>query len=319
MVKHRLVKECEDKLDVLAIKDFALRCIDRYEITEFPVHFFGGESLLAVDECLSLIEELESIDGLTTRFSLYSNLAMELTKKHMALFDKVFAIGVSIDGLEDQHNLQRLPISKDMANPFEVTILNLKELVLAGFKDKIEVQACLRDEFNTEENRAEIYRLILQFGVTAERITIGTIAPTKLHPKPDEMYLTGIAQPKLSHQCCCKYRPNVLMTDYSGNVFSDYYTYTKLGTIHDDLEVIEREQEKLTKKTMPVFNDPKCQECPVVGYCWGGCSMQENMEEPLSKYCNQEGILKSVQELANANLLMPQKRDKKNESLASNT
>lgn len=305
MVKHQLVRSQEKEIDVPAIKDFALRCMARYGTTNFPIQFYGGESLLAVPKCVELMDSISSIEGLETRFSLYTNLAVELTEEHIDFLRKLYSIGVSIDGLEEQHNMQRIPLNGHI-NPFEVSMSNLRKLVLAGLKDKIEVQACLKDEFNTLENRLAVYEMIVRFGVAYDRINIGTISPTKLHPQPSDMYISGLRQPRLSQRCCCKYRQHIYLTDCSGNIFSDYYTYTPIGTIYDDLETLEKQQAKLTLNTMPVFNDPKCKECPVVGYCWGGCTVVENTGHNLSKYCDQHGLIAHVESLAKEGNLIPQ-------------
>jgi sulfatase maturation enzyme AslB (radical SAM superfamily) len=75
--------------------------------------------------------------------------------------------------------------------------------------------------------------------------------------------------------------------------------------VFDDLSVIERQQEKLTKETAPALCDPKCRSCPVVGYCWGGCSVIENTAQPLSKYCNQKDLIDRVQLFASSGTLIP--------------
>lgn len=295
MVRHRLIKDDTNILEVAPVIRLAQQSKQLFDVRRMSVNFFGGESMLAIDKCNEIVDAFNGIDLELMHFQLFTNLTMELTDKHLEFFRQVDSIGVSIDGLEQIHNAQRMPISP--MNPFEKTMQNLKILVKQGWKEKISIQACLSDQHNTLDNRVSFYRTILQFGIRPHRIMIGTIAPTKTNPTPGDHYKKGLHQVKLTDGFCCKYRLNNLVIDNTGNVFSDYYSYTKIGTVNDDLLMLLGEKEKITLETAPALNDPKCQKCPALGFCWGGCSVTEN-DAPLSTYCNQDGIIAVIEEAA---------------------
>lgn len=284
IVRDQLVEDQTERLDVPAITKYVSRCVDRYKLENLIVRFCGGECLLVVADCTELIDSLSKV--VNTSFSLFTNLAVSLTREHIEFLSKALMIGVSIDGTETQHNAQRLPLIDNGDNLYQLTMSNLKQLVLAGLKDKIEVQACLRDEFNTRDNHKEFFRTIVPYGISPHLIRIGTIGPSRVTPQPGKIFVDGLQGPHIIPTACCKYRQHTLVTDPSGGIFSDYYSYTRLGSIYDDPAVIEAQQEKLIKETAPALVDPKCKACPVVGYCWGGCSVIENTGNRLSKYCD---------------------------------
>ena len=307
MVKHLLVEE-NQKIDIAGTKAFISKCKDRYNLTSLMITFYGGESLLAIQDCADIISEISTL--VMVRFSLFSNLSMELTDQHMEFLAQADTIGVSIDGLEQEHNKQRLWLHES-GNAFQAVIQNLKKLVLAGLKDKIQLQACLRDEFSTPEMQKEFYKFALRYGILPEKVTVGVIGPSKTDPEPGEKFLKGLNAPTFISGPCCKYRQNNLSIDNTGNIYSDYYSYVKLGTIYDDPALIEEQQEKLILETAPALNDPKCKICPIVGYCWGGCSMVENTGNKLSKYCDEKRkvVHENMLERAKSNTLIQEPQD----------
>ncbi len=295
IVKHRLIAGDTNVLQVDPIIRLAKQSKQLFGVKYMSVNLFGGESLLSIEKCNEIIDAFRGLDNESLDFRLFTNLTMELTDKHLEFLKKIDNIGVSIDGLEEIHNAQRIPIHP--MNPFQKTIQNLKILIKQGWKNKITVQACLDDQSNTLSNRVAFYQTILQFGIDPQRILIGTAAPTKTNPISGEYYKQGLNQIKPTDGFCCKYKLDNLVIDNTGNIFSDYYSYTKIGTIHDDLLMLLGEKEKLTLETAPAFNDPKCAECSALGYCWGGCTITEN-DGPLSKYCNQDGLKAVIAEAA---------------------
>lgn len=309
MVKDRLVEKQTEKIDIPALVAFISRCKERYNLENVDVKFFGGEPLLVVQDCIDIAEALSEV--CETTYSLYTNLALELTDKHLEFLSKADRVGVSIDGPEKEHNSQRLPLVGDW-NPFQLTMTNLQKLVIAGMRDIIEVQACFRDEYNTPPIQKAFIKLAIQHGVQPGMIQFGTIAPSKCNPTPGPIFLEGLKEPAFNNMSCCKYRHTMINTDVSGNVFTDYYSYTIVGNIYEDPAVIEERREKLIRESAPALADPKCQQCPVVGFCWGGCSVVENTGYPLSKYCNpkREMLQTIIKETAAAGTLL---RTKKND------
>jgi radical SAM protein with 4Fe4S-binding SPASM domain len=49
-----------------------------------------------------------------------------------------------------------------------------------------------------------------------------------------------------------------------------------------------------------VLTDPKCQQCPVVGFCWAGCSKLEKSGRNWSEFCSQETLIDYVKQKGDA-------------------
>lgn len=297
VVSHKLVANEDHELNIDKIADFIQRYATHHSMTDAYIHLIGGEGFLVVDRCLRLIDALSSIN-LKVSFQAVTNLAFELTDKHFELFSKLSNLAVSVDGLEEYYNKQRLAISGD--HTYQLVLTNLKKLIFAGLKDKLTIQACIdTDRFTTDDMR-EYYRTMLQFGTP---VLVSHILPSRKQPTPKEAFLQSIRSPRLVTQRCCKYRIGSLVIDYDENILSDYYSERKLGTLDDDIVVINNQQ-KLVNESAVVFTDPKCKSCPVVGYCWGGCSLIENTNRPLSEFCDQQALIEFVQQEAVAGNLI---------------
>jgi len=50
---------------------------------------------------------------------------------------------------------------------------------------------------------------------------------------------------------------------------------------------------------MPALQDPACRRCPVIGYCWGGCTNSRLLTENRpSAFCDQLALVEKVKRLA---------------------
>jgi len=293
LISHELVAKEDHELDIPGIVDFIRRYTTEYKTPLLTIHFSGGENLLVVDRCLEIMRRLEDVATDIT-YHMVTNLTVELTDKHFELFRKLTNMAVSIDGLEDCHNNQRLPLDKSL-NAYQATIANLKKLVFAGLKDKLIIQACVDGDKFTVEDRRQYYETMIQFGV--QKVLISRILPTIKQPAVTASYTKALQRPKLTTQRCCKYRVGMMLIDYDGNVTSDYYSRSHLGTIYDSVDTINQRQMELNA-TACVFSDPKCRECPAVGYCWGGCTSSEVAYKKLSDICDQAALIEHIQKMA---------------------
>lgn len=297
VVGHKLVANEDHELNIDKIADFIQRYATNHSMTDAYIHLIGGEGMLVADRCLQLMNALSNID-LKVSFQTVTNLAFELTDKHFELFSKLSSLAISVDGLEEYYNKQRLALSGD--DMYQLVLANLKKLIFAGLKDKLTIQACIdTDRFTTDDMR-EYYRTMLQFGTP---VLVSHILPSRKQPTPKEAFLQSIRSPRLVTQRCCKYRIGSLVIDFDENILSDYYSERKLGTLDDDIETINKQQEFINESAV-VFTDPKCKSCPVVGYCWGGCSLIENTNRPLSEFCDQQALIEFVQQEAVAGNLI---------------
>jgi uncharacterized protein len=295
IVADRLKKRDNNVLDIVGLRDFASRFVAAYQTKKILLGFYGAEPLMDVAACQTVVDSIKSL-GLPVECSLTTNLAMDLTPQHISLLSEMIGIGISLDGVEQNHNAQRIPVAGNI-NTFRTTLHNMKVLVLAGLKDKLFIKTCLRQNFQTTEDYKDFMRTIMQFGIPQKAISLGMMVPTKNLPEPTEVYLEVLRTSKLSTSSCCRYRTHVILVDNTNSIFSDFYGYTKLGTIYDSIDFLREQQTNLTIQTSPILNDPKCQNCQVIGYCWGGCYMH-SVAKTFSVNCNQAGLIKHVTDAA---------------------
>jgi radical SAM protein with 4Fe4S-binding SPASM domain len=254
---------------------------------------------LDADVCLEVLNICKSV--LPVDASLVTNLAMDLSPVHLELLSGMNRIAISLDGLEEGHNAQRLPFVGG-GNMWRATLENLRVLVKAGLKDRISVKGCVRDKLGVEEER-EFVRLLLRYGISGRSIGLGTMAPTEGVPLPSEIFLEGLGNPKLGNAACCRYRSQVVLVDSTNGVFSDFYEHSRLGSIYDSVDFLREQHDKLVLDSFPALNDPKCMKCSVVGYCWGGCSILGKVRK-YSSYCNQAALVERVRDRAKAGSLI---------------
>lgn len=295
-VIDKLKRNDDARIDVLALADYLTRYRAFYDQPSVELFFLGGEPLLYPQ----LIEEIIATTNLQVgHFGITTNLSLVLTDERLACLKKLQNITVSLDGLETSHNKQRHSLYGS-DNLFMTTYENLKTLVKHRLRDRITVQAALSDEFLTDEQKADFFRALLRIGIRKDRISYGCLHPTKAHPTLSGAFrqIWQLARP--AKNFCCKYRHNNFVIDSDGTIYSDYYSWIKLGTIADPIKELQDTHKNLIIANMPVLNDPICkQQCPVLGYCWGGCSNADLViQQQPSKYCNQEALLKNVTELA---------------------
>jgi radical SAM protein with 4Fe4S-binding SPASM domain len=300
---------------------FVERCLTRFTPEYLVMTFLGGEPLLRTPICLEVarrVKELCESRGVKPLPNLTTNLTLDLTEEQLEFFDLCTEIGVSVDGEKEAHNWQRIPLAGvGPEDPYEVTMRNLKELVEYGFEDRIRVKAALRQQFMTKEHYERFLKLMTGIGIPANRVTFGSAHPTDHHLSLDEemFRLSHKARINLIGYPCCKFR---VQTEYwiqpDGNLYDVAFGYArdKLGTVNDDLEKIVENRKVLVREKFPCFNDPGCDDCPVLGYCWGGCvNAQMVVKDRPSHFCNREGLTQHVTRLAKEGILIQNDLDKR--------
>lgn len=289
--------EPEPEFHVASFMDFIARHKAKYTAAEkLGILFCGGEPILFPEKTGEIIDAVRA-EYPEVNFNITTNLAMPLTDKHMEVLNKITSMTISIDGSEIEHNTQRVPVTP-LANPYQLSIKNVQRLMIAGFQGKMNVQGCITSF--EEEDIVEYFRAMLRLGFSEDRIKYATATPCEASPQVTEQFLHYLAtQPR--YRECCKYRymQNFLI-DNSGDVFSDFYCYDKVGKVTDPLSAIAANYEK-TIWEMPVLNDPKCGKCRSLGYCWGGCAnnnyLYKTQGSP-SKYCKAEAKFQFIKKKA---------------------
>jgi radical SAM protein with 4Fe4S-binding SPASM domain len=293
-VIDKLVKNDPLELDPVKTMGFLGKFVDYYKLPKALLTFVGGEPLLRpqdITKCMDLGAGRDYLYGITT------NLTVKFTDAVWDTLRRLDNICVSLDGLEEAHNRQRKPLAL-VGDPFSATIENIKNLVKAGMAYKISVQSALKDEYLTPQHRRDYYRLLMKLGIKYDHIKFACIHPTNKNPEPGANFLRSLQMTKAIAQPCCKYRYFNHVIDRDGTVFADYYTWEKVGTVADSMETIDTAARKIIGR-MPALNDPTCQACPALGSCWGGCTNGSIVvgDYP-SKYCDQAGLIKTMNALA---------------------
>lgn len=296
-VLHQLTDEDESKMDTSLIESFVNSIHKAYPDAYLKTHFVGGEPMLRADTCLDIIRKLNRISD----FSITTNGIYKKDEITQELFESMKYIIVSLDGTEKQHNKQRKAYKSDI-NPFATTINNIKQLVADGFREKVSVQAAVKDNVYTREHMLEYYKLLLRIGIPKDNIKFSGIHPTITNPKPQDSYLNFLNTPYLNPRPCCKFRyMSHFVIDCSNSIFSNFFQTdsSKLGHLTDGLDAIQNSYKSQIQNTMPCLKDSNCSKCPVLGYCWGGCIAGNSfISDQPSLFCNKKELIQKVNHLA---------------------
>jgi radical SAM protein with 4Fe4S-binding SPASM domain len=268
------------------------------------VSLLGGEPLLQPASCEELIRATRGLFS-HERFSITTNLAPMLERPHLEVLSQLDEIIVSIDGLEEAHNEQRKAY-RDSFNPFQRTVANLGRLQEAGLIGRVNVQGAIRDDFADEDHFNRFHGTLVRMGVPYDQIRFDTVHPAERGLGVQQSYLDSLRYPLLRREPCCKFRGgSSLIVASDGQVYSDFYTWERLGHLEDGPETIARAQREITHRTMPALKDPECLECPVIGFCWGGCVNGHLVvgDRP-SAYCGQQALIERVKGLAESGELI---------------
>lgn len=301
MLTHMLLDHQPNDVDVDKLCNFVERC----GVKTIAAFLYGGENFLRVDKCNEIVDRVTAVAkrlDINICFDMVSNLTLDMDERHFNLIDKLQTLGVSVDGLERQHNLQRLTYKSEF-NPFQKTLNNLKILIRRGCKKKLLIKCCF-GEHDTPLHRRDVARLFLELGLPPEQFQLGYVGPAESQAGSNK-YLQDLRKkndPPQFGQWCCRYRFTNIMTDYTGNIYSDIYHYNKIGTLDDSMETLIKNRTKLILETMPLFTDEKCINCPAVATCWTGCARYDFVGGK-SKYCDQEGRYEHLKNMAEMNYL----------------
>jgi radical SAM protein with 4Fe4S-binding SPASM domain len=298
-VNRKLLAKQQEEINIDKIVQF----LKRSNLKLRDVALMGGESLLVLQKCNEIIDKLRPM-GEDVIISTVASLSYELTEEHFNIIEKMNDIAISIDGFAESHNKQRQLFNpNESIDLFGLVIKNLKILIRKGFKNKIYIKTCLDDEYyNNLLYTRNFCRFLLSFGIPPERIELGCRSPADNSCPISNVFLNGLRY-VFALSPCCKYNPTILVTDYTGNIYSDFHSWAVVGTINDNYEQIYKNNLELTRKTIPILHSPKCRNCDIFGFCWGGCSAL-NFIGGLDKHCNITEIKKTINTLIENDMLI---------------
>ncbi len=301
-----LKKEDPNKINSDEIARFADNWLKTYPTTKYLVFaLLGGEPLLRTKDCLELTRKIKEVSkDISFLSTLTTNLTLPITDEILDLFDLCCEVGISLDGNKDEHNWQRKSLNGEIQDPWQVTYNNIKILIEHGFKDKIRIKAALRDQHINKENYKKFLMSLGEIGVDLDRVTYGIVHPTEHHRHLDSKNYAEyiLKRIRLIPVPCCKFRmQNQFHVEPNGDLYDAYFNYArdKIGNVNEDISQIIERRKEVIRKTFPVFNDPGCSDCPVVGYCWGGCVNSRTLvKDRPSQFCNRKGLTEHVNSLA---------------------
>lgn len=282
---------------------FIEQYIDVYHPKYVTFDFVGGEPLLRPKVCTEIIKRAKSINSIIVTDTT-TNLSIDLDEDCMEFFEIIDSINVSIDGNHEQHNSQRIPLLNTL-DPYQKTHDNLEILLDAGHGDKISLKAALKDEFITKETYEEFLRKYAYMGIDINKIKFGCLHPTEhIKTSYNEMlaFQQSLQQGNPIPVPCCKYRTaSVFQIEPSGAIFDVPFRWARsqVGTLDQSLSEIIAVRQQMIEESFVCFQDPKCMECPVIGYCWGGCVNGQPLHKGRpSDYCNQKRLQERVMKMA---------------------
>jgi len=279
------------ELDVGKLTNFIGAYVHKHKPREVAMHFVGGEPLLKAAKCADVVA---ATSHLCTNYSITTNGAIPFTSDILKLLEHMSRITVSVDGSEETHNEQRIPL--DRGNPYQTTLENVSLLVKQGFVDKLHIQGAVRDEYLTKQHYREFLWTMGLRGVKLDNVVYGCIHPTDKHADSERYETLFTARPIRTP--CCKFRlGHVWLIDASGGVYDLPFKWaqTRYGSLDDDLDVILERRRQHILAIFPCLQDDKCLACPAIGFCWGACVTGDPMtgRQP-SKYCKQELLVEKV-------------------------
>jgi radical SAM protein with 4Fe4S-binding SPASM domain len=269
-VVPRLVLHDPQDMDPALIVDFVNRYCKTYCPKVIGLHFIGGEPLLRPATISAIVDGIREKHS-NVQTGLVSNLAMSCSEEVLSCLHRMDFIGVSLDGVETEHNAQRKSLTG--INPFQETLGNIRRLVDAGLRERLRIQSTLPEGVRCRESKTAFYRLLLEEGIKFENITVGIAIPKTYKPGGQFSQLVhAYGNPRV----CCRFRfmsnffidpQHTLHIDYLDNHEQDV-----VGHLSDvNMSMLEQRFRKLILSSMPIFSDEQCMQCPALGTCWGGC------------------------------------------------
>lgn len=309
-VLQKLTRKQEGVLDLDDFMTFVRNFHEyfRDSVKTIACYLVGGEVTLETGQCLELTERVMDYcrtAGIDHFFAMTTN-GLELDKGVLELINRCDTVTISVDGDQDSHNAQRRAAIEDLRGEdlYERTLRNIRRIVKVGLRDKIAVQAALRDTTDADLQR-RLYRELVASGVRLERIKVGSIYPTAKDNTINEDYKAAFSQ-KIKRRPCCMWRTGEeFVIDENNMVYTDYFqVFNKaaVGKLTDPIPTIIHNHEQQVRQRMPILSDNKCLSCPVVGACWGDCCNIMGLQKP-SDLCDQQGLVKLVEQAAEAGAL----------------
>ncbi len=264
-------------------------------VNKLEIQFAGGEPLLATDKIIYLYEQIQK-KGISSDYSIITN-GYYLTQDNINLLDKIenLSYQITIDGLEENHNLRRP--NKGKNDSFKVIMKNL-ETFYEGHKDK-KINFSIRmnvDKANSTDVPLLHELLKKKFG----NFFLFYVVPVEIFSKKQEEKNNCFSNKEYASYLISLYEnygifmPNSFFPDYriaGGFCPADRnysYTLSSTGDLMKcpcDIGVKSRVIKNICNANMefnykpefeyliksPLISDKKCSDCKLFFQCLGGC------------------------------------------------
>lgn len=284
------------------ICDYIKKYCKSNNIKKICIQPWGGEPLLKFD-LIKRIQDYFENSGITVKMIIETNATLIDKKIANELYDRDFGVGVSIDGDEKNHNLQR-KFSNGEGSYYKV-ITGIEKLNNAGYEKKIGTICVI-----TKNNYMNIKEIIkhfvfdlglknLKFNLVKTNDTDLSLSENEIEKFSIDMFDTIIeiiksgtdvmvsdlryrlenllkrANNSMCISCGCMSGRKMISFNYKGDIFpcqmSDFYA-EKIGNIEDENDLIELIKKSIDKSVLyKLDKNEKCKDCPWWYYCKGGC------------------------------------------------
>lgn len=280
--------------------------------SEAYINFGGGEPLLNWDVIkllLPYIELLRSEADFPIRLGINTNLSLLTDEIAEKLVKYDVEVAASLDGLRDGNDLVRL--SNELGGTYESIVRGFKMMWDAGRP---------LDGFSmtvTEDNFGDVSEEIIDFaesmGMSEVRIDIDVVGLVDIPTEEVVKRLTrvrkyakakgisvfgfwsrpaenmGLRPEYEDVGFCGAERGNSICVAPSGQVFPCGYSNYELCDYMEVWKVHETEPYRDLLKKRNLLTLTECQECPILGFCRGGCLVtkeaNEESSEKVAKMC----------------------------------
>lgn len=263
--------------------------------TNFYINFGGGEPLLnypVIAEILPYIKQCEDLYGIKIKLGINTNLSLLTKEIAETLIRYNVEIATSLDGTKEGNNKVRL--SKDLSGTYDSIIHGFN--ILKELNHPLDGFAMTVTEANLSDVDTGIIDWASSLGMTEVRIDIDVVGIvnrptsevvdrlTRIRQYAAEKGISvigfwsrpaenlGLLPEEEDIGFCGGERGNSLCIAPSGQVFPCGYSNYQLGNYNDIPTIYNNDAYAKLLENRDLKNQPeKCKECPIFGFCRGGC------------------------------------------------
>jgi len=246
------------------------------------VIFYGGEPLLNTTMLTYLTDRLEHYHDQKIIFELITNgyLVKDLWEKYKNYFKKFKQIQITLDGPPEIHNKLRplpgkLPTFEKILEGIKLLTDNKIHVALRSnlYLKYLNEYPRLLDELEKYEVNKKYIHLGIGFVHPDEIRNYPTISKKflNLYYYAKNRGFNVLFQFHMQRVPCGAVTNNSFVIDYNGDIYKCWglvgFKQLKVGSVQEGIS--ERAHRKFLD--LSPINNPKCRDCPMLGFCGGGC------------------------------------------------